>query len=63
MATLKELREKAALSQRDLSAMSGVAKATICRLEQGKQKAYPTTRRKLAQALKVKPGDIEFPSK
>lgn len=62
MATLKELREEAALSQRDLAAMSGVGHATICRLEQGKQKPTHKTRRKVAKALGVEPRDIEFPA-
>lgn len=57
---LREIRDKLALSQRDLSSLSGVGAATIARIEQGKQKARPITRRKLAKALGVKPVDIDF---
>jgi DNA-binding XRE family transcriptional regulator len=35
MATLKELREAAFMSQRDLAATSGVSTATIAALERG----------------------------
>jgi transcriptional regulator with XRE-family HTH domain len=57
---LKELRLKAVLSQRDLSAKSGVAYDTICRLELGKQKPNFVTIRKLAKALDIDPSDIEW---
>ena len=57
---LKELREQAILSQRDLAEKAGVSYATICRLETGKQKPNFKTIRKLAEALDVHPGDIEF---
>ena len=57
---LKELRLKAVLSQRDLSAKSGVAFDTICRLELGKQKPNFVTIRKLAKALNVEPNTIDF---
>ena len=57
---LKELREQAILSQRDLAAKSGVSYATICRLETGKQKPTFKTIRALAGALGVDPGEIEF---
>ena len=57
---LKELREKAVLSQRDLAKLSGVAYATIARLELEKQKPTFVTIRKLAKALIVEPNSIEF---
>jgi transcriptional regulator with XRE-family HTH domain len=57
---LKELRLRAVLSQRDLSAKSGVAFDTICRLELGKQKPNFVTIRKLAAALGVDATDIEW---
>ena len=60
MSKLKELREKSVLSQRDLAETSGIAHATICRIETGKQKPTFKTIRKLAKALGVKPGDIDF---
>jgi len=60
MATLKELREKLYLSQEDLANKSQMTVSTINRLENGKQKPRFVTIRKLAKALKVKPGDIGF---
>lgn len=61
MATLKELRLKKVMSQADLSSESGVTVSAICRLEKGERKPRFVTIRKLARALKVEPGDIEFP--
>ncbi len=60
MPTLKQLREKQFISQADLSHKTGIAVSTICRLENGQQKPRFVTIRKLAKALKVEPGDIEF---
>ncbi len=60
MTTLKDLRIKKVLSQRDLAAQSGVGVATINRLENGLQKPTFKTIRKLAKALKVQPSDIDF---
>jgi transcriptional regulator with XRE-family HTH domain len=57
---IKEAREKATLSQRELSKASGVGYGTISRLENGKQKANFPTRRKLAKALDVDPSSIEW---
>ena len=55
---LKQLRRERALSQRDLSRMTGVAFDTISRLETGKQEAQPKTIRKLAAALGVEPKEL-----
>ena len=52
---LRRLRRERALSQRDLSRMTGIAFDTISRLETGKQQAQPRTVRKLAEALDVEP--------
>ena len=60
MATLKELREKRALTQDELSRLSGIRAATISSLETSLQKPRPSTHRKLAKALKVKPIELEF---
>ena len=61
MATsLKELRESKGLSQDDLVKLAGVAKGTIVGLELNRQKPRPSTRRKLARALKVRPEAIQF---
>jgi transcriptional regulator with XRE-family HTH domain len=61
MPTLKELREGQALSQNDLALLAGVAISTILELEKGRRSPRPSTRRKLARALRVHPRDIEFP--
>ena len=55
---LRELRERAALSQEDLAGKSGVSRATIARLEAGERPARPSTRRKLAEALGVLPDEL-----
>jgi transcriptional regulator with XRE-family HTH domain len=54
-ARLRRLRRERALSQRELSRMTGIAFDTISRLETGKQQAQPRTVRKLAEALGVEP--------
>jgi transcriptional regulator with XRE-family HTH domain len=60
MATLKELRESRALAQRDLALLAGVSTTTIVDLEKGRRPPRPSTRRKLARALKVRPHQIDF---
>lgn len=60
MPTLKELREKLFLSQEDLAHEAGVAKSTINRLEKGLEKPKFVTIRRLAKALGVEPGQIDF---
>jgi transcriptional regulator with XRE-family HTH domain len=55
---LRELRERAAFSQMELSERSGVSRATIADLELGKRGARPKTRRKLAKALGVEPWEL-----
>jgi transcriptional regulator with XRE-family HTH domain len=55
---LRRLRRERALSQRDLSRMTGIAFDTISRLETGKQRAQPRTIRKLAEALGVEPREL-----
>ena len=62
MTKLKTLREKHFLSQEDLAKISSMTVSTINRLENGKQEPRFATIRKLAKALKVKPGDIDFES-
>ncbi len=57
-ARLRRLRRERALSQRDLSRMTGIAFDTISRLETGKQRAQPRTIRKLADALGVEPREL-----
>jgi HTH-type transcriptional regulator, competence development regulator len=55
---LRRLRRERALSQRDLTRMTGIAFDTISRLETGKQRAQPRTIRKLADALGVEPREL-----
>jgi transcriptional regulator with XRE-family HTH domain len=61
---LRGLRQRAILSQEQLSERSGVARDTISKLETGRRKAYPTTIRKLAAGLDVDPrllfGGVEY---
>jgi DNA-binding XRE family transcriptional regulator len=52
---LKEARDNAALTVRDLGALAGVHWITIHHLEQGNSRARPSTVRKLANALGVTP--------
>jgi len=59
---LATLRERAALSQRDLEERSGVARNTIAAIERGEARQVRfVTRRKLAKALGVEPYAIDWP--
>lgn len=60
MPTLRELRERAVLTQAELADLAGVTPATVSDLEMGKRKPRPSTIRKLGKALKVKAAEIEF---
>ena len=55
---LRQIRRVQALSQRDLSRMTGVAHDSISQLETGKREAQPKTIRKLAEALGVEPKEL-----
>ena len=57
-ARLRKVRREQALSQRDLSRMTGIAFDTISRLETGKQRAQPRTIRRLADVLGVEPREL-----
>ena len=53
-------RREASLSQRELAARSGIAYVTIARIESGQGgPPYPSTVRKLAAALGVKPRNLQ----
>jgi transcriptional regulator with XRE-family HTH domain len=52
---LRELRERQALSLRDLSELSGVNYNAIWRIEVGRTGAQPRTIRRLAATLGVEP--------
>lgn len=55
---LRELRELALLSQRELAEKAGVTQATIAGIETGRTRPYPETLRKLATALDVPPSAL-----
>ena len=55
---LRELRDRASLSQMELAERAGVSRATIADLELAKRKPQPKTRRKLAAALGVEPHEL-----
>jgi transcriptional regulator with XRE-family HTH domain len=55
---LRELRLRSALSQADLADRAGLARTTVVRLEKGDPNSTPTTLRKLARALRVKPAEL-----
>ena len=55
---LKTLREERVMTLRELGEKAGVSKDTIWRLEHGRSGAYPSTIRKLAQALDVEPREL-----
>ncbi len=52
---LRELREEAVLTVRELSKLSGVSEDTITKIENGHRKARPSTIRKLAKVLNIDP--------
>lgn len=55
---LRQIRREQALSQRDLSRMTGVAHDSISQLETEKRHAQPKTIRKLAAVLGVEPREL-----
>lgn len=55
---IRQHRERRALSQRDLALLASMQPGTINRIETGKQKPRPSTIRRLAKALKVKPEEL-----
>ena len=58
MSELKMLREKRLITQEELAAASGLAVATVSRLERGKSKPSVKTIKRLAKALEVNPYDL-----
>ena len=61
---LRVLRLRAVMSQEQLADRSGVARDTISKLETGQRRAYPSTIRKRALGLDVRPqmlmGGVEY---
>jgi transcriptional regulator with XRE-family HTH domain len=52
---LRAARRRAALSQRRLAELAGVSPNTVRLVESGRRGSYPSTARKLAEALGVPP--------
>jgi len=55
---LRHIREIQALSRKDLAERSDVSESAIYRAERGETRLRPSTRRKLAKALGVKPAEL-----
>ena len=55
---LKEARQRAMISQEELSRTTGIGRATISNLENEERTAQPRTVRRLAEALGVEPMDL-----
>lgn len=58
---LRAVRERAALTQRELAAKAGISQVQLSRIEAHGVDAYPSTARKLATALGVRPADLMAP--
>ncbi len=58
MLHLRAWRERRALTQKELADKAGVTQLSITRIETGQQNARPTTVRKLAKALRIKPEQL-----
>ncbi len=56
--TLKELRERALLSQGELAKAVGVHRLTVVAWESGRTKPHPEQRRKLVEALHCTPEEL-----
>ncbi len=63
MSRLKEQREGAVLTVRELSQESGVSEDAITKIENDHRKARPSTIRKLSKALNVEPHELLGPSR
>ena len=55
---MRQLRRERALSQRDLSGITGIAHDSISQLETGKREAQPRTIRRIADALGIDPAEL-----
>ena len=55
---VREAREKAFLSKRELSERAGLDRSTVGRIEVGITEVYPRTIRKIAEALSVDPASL-----
>jgi DNA-binding XRE family transcriptional regulator len=61
--TLREARERLALSQEALGAIAGINRRTISRAELAQHVPKFATRRKIAKALHLQPMQLQGPSK
>jgi transcriptional regulator with XRE-family HTH domain len=59
---LKDVRQRKALTQQQLAEKVGVNRVTIARIEGGKDEPFPTTLRKVADALGVEPEELLAPA-
>ena len=59
MPTLREVRLRQLLSQRELAKRAGVVQRTIVEAEAGRQVPRPATMRKLSEALGVAPEEVD----
>lgn len=55
---LRDFRDVAPMTQRDLADASGVNQVTITRIENGLERPRPSTVKKLAAALGISPSDL-----
>ena len=55
---LRQARQRAAVTQRELARIADVGKSTITELEVGRRGAYPRTVRRLAKALETEVADL-----
>jgi transcriptional regulator with XRE-family HTH domain len=55
---VREAREKAFLSKRELAERAGLDRSTVGRIEGGITEVYPRTIRKIAEALSVDPASL-----
>jgi transcriptional regulator with XRE-family HTH domain len=55
---VRAARHRNAWTQRELGQRAGLTFSTICRIENGQQNPHPTTVRKLAAVLGVKPEEL-----
>lgn len=58
LSRLREHRLKRALSQEELARLARLSRTTIIKIEGGRP-AWPSTVRRLARALRVKPEDLQ----
>jgi len=60
VATLREVRRRKFLNQRELAERAGVSRATINAIEAGKTRPYMHTIRAIAGALGIDPVEVDW---